>query len=51
MYGGGAQTHYISFRGVFPHDKGDFNTTNLMTKQPILAFEKDITIKHPPQYP
>ena len=38
----------LAFGGVFPHYKGDSNTTKLTTKQPILAQNDQFNDKTPP---
>ena len=49
-YGGGrgAQPHSIASGGVFPHFKGDSNTTKLTTKRQILAQNNQFNDKTPP---
>ena len=47
---GGAQPHSIAFGGVFPHYKGDLNTTKFTTKRQILAENDQFNAKTPPQF-
>ena len=46
--GWGAQPHSIAFGGVFPHYKGDSNTTKLTIKRQILAQNDQFNDKTPP---